>query len=75
MAAEAALASQNTFAVSLPDGTRIYEWSQSLLDVDLFLPAPRGAPGSAFEITLSPDRVRIGLKGNPPYLDVSEVER
>ena len=71
MAAEAALAAPARHAVTLPDGRPIYEWSQSLADVDVFLPAPPGAPSSAFDVALSHDRVRLGLKRNPPYIDVS----
>jgi hypothetical protein len=69
-AAEAALAAPARHAVTLPDGRPIYEWSQSLADVDVYLPAPPGAPGSAFDVSIGADRLRLGLKGNPPYLDV-----
>lgn len=69
--AEQALAAPRRHAVTLSDGRPIYEWTQSLQDVDVFLPAPPGAPGKAFDVHLEPGRVRVGLKGNPPYLDVS----
>jgi hypothetical protein len=69
-AAEAALAAPVRHAVTLPDGRPVYEWAQSLSEVDLFIPGPPAAPGSAYEVVLTPDRVRVGLKGNPPYLDV-----
>jgi hypothetical protein len=70
MSAEQALAAPHRHAVTLPDGRPIYEWCQTLADVDVYLPAPPGAPGCAFDVRLELGRVRVGLKGNPPYLDV-----
>jgi hypothetical protein len=70
-AAEAALAAPHRHAITLPDGRPLYEWSQSLSEVDVLIPGPGPrAPGHAFEVVFSPDRLRVGLKGNPPYIDV-----
>lgn len=47
----------------------MYEWSQTLEDINLFLKPPPGVRAKDLEVTISTDRFSIGLKGNAPFLD------
>ena len=51
------------------DGRVVYEWEQELDDVSLYLNPPPSLPSSLLSIVLLPDRLTVGIKGNPPYLD------
>merc|ERR1711971_193291 len=41
----------------------IFEWSQTLEDVTLFLRPPKHAKGKHFDIVMSTEHLRVGLKG------------
>lgn len=71
MSAEEALAPTRRHQHILPDGRVAYEWSQSLSDVTVFVPCPEGVRGRHLDVCIERKRCRLGLKGNPPYLDVS----
>lgn len=71
MSAEEALAPTLRHQHILPDGRVAYEWSQSLSDVTVFVPCPQGVRGRDLDVCIERERCRLGLKGNPPYLDVS----
>ena len=71
MSAEEALAPTRRHQHILPDGRVAYEWSQSLNDVTVFVPCPAGVRGRDLDVCIERTRCRLGLKGNPPYLDVS----
>ena len=71
MSAEDALAPTRRHQHTLPDGRVAYEWSQSLSDVTVFVPCPPGVRGRDLDVRIERERCRLGLKGNPPYLDVS----
>lgn len=71
MSAEEALAPTRRHQHILPDGRVAYEWSQSLSDVTVFVPCPEGVRGRDLDVCIERKRCRLGLKGNPPYLDVS----
>ena len=71
MSAEEALAPTRRHQHILPDGRVAYEWSQSLSDVTVFVPCPQGVRGRDLDVCIERERCRLGLKGNPPYLDVS----
>jgi len=71
MSAEEALAPTRRHQHILPDGRVAYEWSQSLNDVTVFVPCPEGVRGRDLDVCIERKRCRLGLKGNPPYLDVS----
>lgn len=46
------------------NGQKIYEWEQSLEEVNIYINAPPGKrKGSDFEIKIEPNRLKIGLKG------------
>ena len=50
-------------------GRVVYEWDQSLDEVNVYIAAPPGVPAAAIDCALTVHRVRLGLKGNPPFLD------
>lgn len=51
-------------------GRVIYEWNQSLEEVNLFIEVPPGVSAKQLEVEVTGTQLKIGLKGNPPYLDV-----
>ena len=71
MSAEEALAPTSRHKHVLPDGRVAYEWSQTLNDVTVFIPVPPGVRCRDLDVCIERLRCRLGLKGNPPYLDVS----
>jgi len=50
-------------------GRRVYEWSQTLEDVNLYIAPPPGVRARDLDVRISADRFTIGLKGNAPFLD------
>ncbi|PSC70314.1 BOBBER 1-like isoform A [Micractinium conductrix] len=46
-----------------------YSWTQSLEEVVLAVPVPPGTKGRACDVSIGKDRLRVGLKGQPPVLD------
>jgi hypothetical protein len=47
----------------------IYEWEQSYDEVCVFIKTPRGARAAHLFVEISATRVKVGIKGNPPYLE------
>jgi hypothetical protein len=74
MSAEEALAPTSRHQHVLPDGRVAYEWSQTLNDVTVFISVPQGVRGRDLNVCIERSRCRLGLKSNPPYLDVSFFE-
>lgn len=54
-----------------PAGRTIYEWQQSLNEVEIFINAPEGVKASMIECEITMERLKLGLRGNPPFIDVS----
>lgn len=50
------------------NGVKIYDWEQTLEDVHIYFVPPQGATKRDFDITISSNFIKIGLKGNPPFL-------
>ncbi len=48
----------------------MYEWEQSLDEVNVYIAPPPGVTAAALDIKIEVSHLRIGLKGNPPFLDV-----
>ena len=48
---------------------------QSLEEVNIYIKPPEGVPARAMDIKITVKHVKIGLKGNPPFLDVGAVSR
>jgi SAM-dependent methyltransferase len=51
------------------DGRIIYEWEQTLEEVLIFIKPPPGVKAAHMDISIAPKRLRIGLKGAPPFMD------
>ncbi len=51
-------------------GRTVYEWEQSLEEVNVFIAPPPGVTAAAFDIKIDVNHIRIGIKGNPPFMDV-----
>jgi hypothetical protein len=51
------------------EGRVVYEWDQTLEEVNTYVPAPPGAPASAIDCVFGGTRLRLGIKGNPPYVE------
>ena len=48
----------------------VYEWEQSLEEVNMYIAPPPGITAHALDIKIDVTHLRIGIKGNPPFLDV-----
>jgi hypothetical protein len=46
------------------EGHLVYEWEQSLDEVNIYIDPPPGVPVSAFEVEINSTHVTLGLKGN-----------
>jgi len=51
------------------DGRLVYEWEQGLDEVLVWVRPPAGVRAQEIECVVSATRVRLGLKGNPPFID------
>lgn len=51
------------------DGRTIYEWEQSLTEVNIYLEPPPEIPSKMFDIVISHKHLRVGIKGAPPFID------
>ena len=54
--------------VTSESGRLIYEWDQTIDEVNVFFQIPEGTQKSDLEISFQPKMFKIGIKGNPPYL-------
>ena len=55
------------------EGRDIYEWEQSMQEVLVYLTPPAAVTADMIDCKITVQRLVIGLKGNPPFLDVSEI--
>ena len=51
------------------NGRKIYEWDQSLQDINMYIEAPPGVRAKHLEIKFTATQLKVGLKGNPPFID------
>lgn len=51
------------------DGKMIYEWEQSLDEVNIYIVPPVGLPSNMIDVVISHRHVLIGIKGSPPFID------
>lgn len=52
------------------NGRLIYEWDQTLTEVNLYIQVPAGVRAKNLAIDIKAAHLNVGIKGNPPYLDV-----
>lgn len=53
-------------------GRTVYEWNQTFQEVTVYVATPPGVRGKDLYVEISGRHVKLGIKPNPPYLDVSE---
>ena len=53
------------------EGRTVYEWEQSLEEVNIYIKPPEGVKASMIECKIQKSHLRLAIKGNPPYIDVS----
>ncbi|CAN0531560.1 unnamed protein product, partial [Ectocarpus sp. 12 AP-2014] len=51
------------------EGRTVYEWEQSLEEVNLYIETPPGVKADRIECKITPRHICLGLKGNPPFID------
>ena len=52
------------------NGRLIYEWDQTLTEVNLYIQVPEGVRAKNLAIAIQNTHLSVGIKGNPPYIDV-----
>lgn len=57
----------------VPIGQLIYEWDQTLEEVNVYISPPPGVKANDIDCQITTSSVRVGLKGNPPFLEVGSV--
>ncbi|CAD7959959.1 unnamed protein product [Amoebophrya sp. A25] len=48
---------------------KVYSWDQSMEEVNIYVDPPPGVSKHELDIQIKPSHVRMGLKGNPPFID------
>lgn len=51
------------------DGNTIYEWEQSLDEVNIYITPPRGLERRMIVVEISHLHLCVGIKGSPPFID------
>jgi hypothetical protein len=54
-------------------GREIYEWEQSLDEVRVYIKPPPGVKASHIAAQITPTHLKLGIKGNPPFIDVRQL--
>ena len=49
----------------------MFEWDQTLDEVNIYISLPPNVPTKLFYCKIQSKHVEVGIKGNPPYLNVS----
>ena len=49
-----------------------YKWAQTLNDVTVTIPVPKGTKGKDLDVVIAKQKLKVGLKGQPPIIDVRE---
>lgn len=51
----------------------MFEWDQTLEEVNIYITLPPNVPKKLFYSKIESRHLEVGIKGNPPYLNVSSV--
>jgi len=51
------------------EGRTIYEWDQSLTEVNIYLEPPPDVPRKMLEVVISHRHLLVGIKGTPAFID------
>lgn len=52
-------------------GRTIYEWEQDIEQVDMWITPPQGITAKMIDCVITESHLKLGIKGNPPFIDVS----
>lgn len=52
-------------------GQKVFDWDQTLEEVNMYITLPPNVPKKLFSCKIDSKHVEVGIKGNPPYLNVS----
>lgn len=55
-------------------GQKVFEWDQTLEEVNMYITLPPNVPPKLFYCKLQSKHVEVGIKGNPPYLNVTNFQ-
>jgi len=47
-----------------------YKWTQTIGDLDVTVPVPGNLKGKDFDVVLSKTKLKVGVKGQTPIIDV-----
>ena len=53
------------------EGRDVYSWEQSMQEVLIYIIPPEGVTADMIDCKITVQRMIIGIRGNPPFLDVS----
>lgn len=48
----------------------MFEWDQTLEEVNVYLDLPPNVPKKLFYCKIQSQHIEVGIRGNPPYLNV-----
>ena len=48
-----------------------YKWTQNIGDLDITVPVPGNLKGRDLEVSMTRKKLKVGIKGQPPIIDVS----
>jgi hypothetical protein len=51
-------------------GQKVFEWDQTLEEVNMYIDLPKGVPTKLFLCTIQAGHIEVAIRGNPPYLNV-----
>mmetsp|Transcript_2895 Transcript_2895/g.4876 ORF Transcript_2895/g.4876 Transcript_2895/m.4876 type:complete len:160 (+) Transcript_2895:134-613(+) len=51
------------------NGQKVYQWDQTLEEVNVYVDAPPGLAAKFLFCDIECQKVKFGIKGNPPFLD------
>jgi hypothetical protein len=51
------------------DGRTVYEWEQSLTEVNIYIEPPPGLPRKMIDIKISHRHLTVGVLNTPPFID------
>ncbi|KAG7019138.1 NudC domain-containing protein 2 [Cucurbita argyrosperma subsp. argyrosperma] len=56
----------------LHNGQKVFEWDQTLEEVNIYINLPPNVHSKQFYCKIQSTHVEVGIKGNPPYLNVED---
>jgi hypothetical protein len=51
-------------------GQKVFEWDQTLEEVNMYIELPKNVPTKLINCVIKAGHVEVGIRGNPPYLNV-----